>query len=80
MKTILAVIIILSATGCSTKTEVNQCLVVVLFNNCMQQLPEGPESTHYNDWDEVVRTCSITALQQSKRRSVYVPNECKAGW
>jgi hypothetical protein len=32
---------------------------------CMATLPEGPRSTTYNDWDEVVAECTVTAYYKS---------------
>lgn len=36
-----------------------------LFVQCMDLLPAGPESTHYNDWDEVVSECDAAATRQA---------------
>jgi hypothetical protein len=37
------------------------------FEACMRLLPEGPASTKYNDWDEVVRACDAAAYSQAQR-------------
>lgn len=34
---------------------------------CLKNLPAGPKSTQYNDWDEVVEACSSTAYYQSNQ-------------
>lgn len=36
------------------------------FDACMKALPPGPQSTHYNDWDEVIWQCDNIAYYQSK--------------
>jgi hypothetical protein len=37
------------------------------FAECMRLLPAGPQSTHYNDWDEVVKACDRAAWYQAKQ-------------
>jgi hypothetical protein len=36
-----------------------------VFTSCLQNLPAGPLSTQYNDWDEVVDSCSEVARVSS---------------
>ncbi len=40
-----------------------------LAQQCLRDLPAGPVSTQYNDWDEVVQACSLEARYQA--------NQCK---
>lgn len=35
------------------------------FVECMKLLPAGPQTTHYNDWNEVVSACDSAAYYQS---------------
>ena len=44
---------------------IDQCLRRELFERCMKLLPAGPVSTQYNDWDDVVDSCDMTARRQS---------------
>jgi hypothetical protein len=37
-----------------------------IFFKCMQSLPAGPQSTKYNDWDEVVSECGSQAYYLAK--------------
>lgn len=37
-----------------------------IFKECMESLPDGPQTTHYNDWSEVVDSCDDAAYYQSK--------------
>lgn len=37
------------------------------FVECMKLLPAGPVQTQYNDWDEVVDSCSNQAYYQSNQ-------------
>ena len=36
-----------------------------LSQRCMESLPAGPQSTHYNDWSEVVDSCTQNAWYQA---------------
>lgn len=36
-----------------------------LTQQCMATLPAGPQSTHYNDWSEVVDSCAQNAWYQA---------------
>lgn len=69
--------------GCSdptmNTTSVDQCLRVELFKSCMASLPEGPKSTQYNDWDEVVSECGSQAYYQSIRPIKSIKPGCYAG-
>lgn len=38
-----------------------------LFFQCLEKIPEGPRSTHYNDWAEVVDRCGSQAYYLSLR-------------
>lgn len=44
-------------------------LRIELQKQCLKNLPAGPNTTQYNDWDEVVAQCSTN--------SWYIANECK---
>ena len=56
---------------------VDQCMQREIFNECMKNLPAGPQATHYNDWDEVVAECRHTAYYMAKRRRAFVKPECE---
>lgn len=32
-----------------------------VFLECLKSVPSGPTVTKYNDWDEVVRECRLSA-------------------
>lgn len=53
------------------------CLQRETFNECMKALPAGPQSTKYNDWDEVVKECRTTAHYLSQRKRKFVKPECE---
>ena len=55
----------------------DQCLRREIFNECIKNLPAGPTSTKYNDWDEVISECSSTSYYLSKRRRAFVKPECE---
>jgi len=57
--------------------DVDQCMRIELFNSCMKRLPAGPQSTKYNDWDEVVNQCNRVSLQQSVRKIENIKPECR---
>lgn len=52
----------------------DQALRAQRFDACMQALPAGPKSTHYNDWSEVVDSCGDIAYRQSLRLAQAGPN------
>lgn len=54
----------------------NRCMQADLFQQCMKSLPAGPVSTHYNDWDEVVEQCRISAGAMAWRHISEIPKGC----
>lgn len=56
---------------------VDQCMRAELFQSCMKSLPAGPVATQYNDWDEVVDSCSSAAYYQALRRREHIKPECQ---
>jgi len=82
-KVLLACAVILMA-GCSgdeapTKRQwaIDQCVRAELFKQCMTLLPAGPQSTKFNDWDDVVESCNDTSRSQASRRIEFVKSECQ---
>jgi len=73
--TVLALAALLAA--CQPATEANQCMRAELFKECMALVPPGPQSTHYNDWAEVVSACGSQAYYLSLRPRVEIPKGCK---
>lgn len=59
----------LATTGCWSECRYDYSTDKVkeerIFFECMKALPAGPQSTKYNDWDEVVAECRNTASQFS---------------
>lgn len=57
-------------TGCEEtkypKYAIDQEKRTPLFQACMEQIPQGPQSVKYNDWDEVVYACNSISESQSK--------------
>ena len=76
--TILIFTLILLSGCASERSSANQCLRREMFKECLQLIPEGPNKTKYNDWDEVIAQCSTTAYYQSLRKTRSIPLECKA--
>ena len=70
---------LLLITSCKKEDRAihDMCLQREIFKECLESLPAGPISTHYNDWDEVVKECRKTAYSNSKRRESTIKNECK---
>lgn len=73
MKYLIAITLMcLSLTGCYSQPNPNATHVYVdgakrheYFQECLKNLPVGPEQTHYNDWDEVVDSCEASAYHQA---------------
>ena len=61
----------------AVRNEVDKCLFREIFNECLKNVPKGPQSTKYNDWDEVVALCHDVSVNQSFRNSDNIKPECK---
>lgn len=80
MRAMKAIAIAVVLAGCDARIQTSttdQCMRAELFQACMRSLPAGPASTKYNDWDEVVDSCSTTAYFQAQRRTEHVKPECR---
>ncbi len=80
MKALLAIILSVALAGCEAPeqtTSNDQCLRADLFQRCLTGLPAGPQTTQYNDWDEVVKACEAAAYYQSRRKLNAIKPECK---
>lgn len=60
-----------------SKTCIDQCKRTVLFQQCLKIVPKGPQTTKYNDWDEVIQKCESSAYFQSKIKCEFVKPECQ---
>ena len=81
MKLLMIVIVGLLLSACDPPTRnahVDQCKRAELFEACMKLLPAGPQSTQYNDWDDVVSACNRQAYQNSLRVAEQIPLACRA--
>ena len=49
-----------------------------IFQQCIKNLPNGPQITKYNDWDEVVSECNNSAYYISNERKLgsHIPDGC----
>jgi hypothetical protein len=72
---ILALAATLTACGEIEIWETDQSKRQELFKECMELLPSGPKSTHYNDWAEVVDECNDYARYAAK----YCVQKCSEG-
>lgn len=55
-------------SGCTANPEVRAAQIEKrqqIFKDCLGRIPPGPQTTHYNDWDEVVSKCDSVAYYQS---------------
>lgn len=53
--------------------DTDQVMRQKLFKECLTLVPEGPKTTHYNDWSEVIKECDRAAYYQSR----YCVKNCK---
>ena len=66
MTMIIAMVVFLG--GCKNQNMgPDQTMRQKLFLQCLQNVPNGPQSTRYNDWDEVITACDDVAYYQSIR-------------
>jgi hypothetical protein len=66
MKRVAIILTALALAGCGDdqyQAERGQ-LRIILAERCMSNLPEGPQRTTYNDWNEVVAQCDASAKRQ----------------
>jgi hypothetical protein len=81
MKALLILLAITALTGCEQVQEPrvmrDQCMRQQIFLQCMAALPAGPQTTMYNDWDEVVSECESAAAYQSLRPTQHIKPECR---
>lgn len=81
MKRAASIAAVALLAGCGKPMEFagpDQCLRAEIFQACMKALPQGPQQTKFNDWDEVVEACASTAYYQSVRLPEHIKPECKA--
>ena len=69
---------ILALAGCSEMRSpvTDQCLRRELFTQCLKNIPKGPASVKYNDWDDVVSACERAAYYQSFKPKAFIKPEC----
>ncbi|MBS0218115.1 MAG: hypothetical protein JSR63_07995 [Proteobacteria bacterium] len=70
MRLSIVALFALVVSGCEQpvypKYETDQSIRAERFDTCMRELPQGPQSTHYNDWDSVVDACASAAYAQAQ--------------
>ena len=66
MKKIIFIITIFFVMGCNQPVSDFE-IRHKYFIECLEKAPAGPQSTHYNDWSEVVSECETAAYYQSFR-------------
>lgn len=66
---LVSIVSLLILSGCEPtaypQMAIDQTQRTSLFNECLRNIPVGPTTTTYNDWDEVVSTCSNSAYYRS---------------
>ena len=62
MKKLIVFVSLVSLFGCD-QYKLNTELRHKYFIECLEKIPKGPERTEYNDWSEVVDSCSSIAYQ-----------------
>ena len=88
MKLFICAAIVLALAGCvNESSEVDNYRAVKrqeIFKDCLARIPKGPETTRYNDWDEVIQRCDTIGYWQSKdlnpafeRKSSKVGDMCQ---
>lgn len=67
MKYILVCVMALMLAGCDGMPLPVRELQPMYFDQCLKNLPNGPQKTHYNDWAEVVSQCRYASSEMSNR-------------
>lgn len=70
MKRVLLTAALIFLAGCLPPVpdwQPDQAARAEHFAACLKAIPKGPESTVYNDWDEVVEACGHIAYTHSLR-------------
>lgn len=84
IKLILIAFIVFALTGCYDSehlyTYYDTTIYGTAFADCEKNLPVGPEVTHYNDWDEVVDSCSRVAIIQAGRTGTSEEGKSHPTW
>lgn len=76
---IKAIVLSVFLVGCAPVTNgVDQCMRSELFIQCLKSIPKGPDSTKYNDWDEVIKECQNASYYHSLRDFKYIKLECRS--
>ena len=76
---IKAIILSVFLVGCTQPSSgVDQCMRRELFIQCLKYIPKGPDSTKYNDWDEVIKECQNASYYHSLRDFKYIKLECRS--
>ena len=75
--TLLTLLSLITSCEKEDKTIHDMCLRREIFKECMESLPAGPVSTHYNDWDDVVGACEKVAWHKSWRKRSVIKIECQ---
>lgn len=69
-KHLLLLLAVLLLSACKDpphpKYAVSQAKREALFDKCLANIPVGPTSVKYNDWDEVVKVCDRVSRDQAK--------------
>ena len=79
LKRAIVGLLLLLSVGCEPITPTyipDQCLRQQLFEKCLNLLPAGPQTTMYNDWDEVVKSCDHQSYYSSHRKRELIKPEC----
>lgn len=83
MKVVVLVLVFLTV-GChgplEDRADKDQCIYREAFDSCLEKIPPGPDTVHYNDWSEVIDECSEFAHSVSVRPKKMIKDECKQGW
>ena len=62
---IVCILFVVTLSSCDVsfpKCTTDNKLRREIFNECLKNIPKGPERTTYNDWEEVVVECRYTSL------------------
>ena len=79
IKMVYVVVMVLFLSGCDSFKEplIDPAIREKVFFQCLAELPQPSNSTHYSDWDEVVEQCGRQAYVMANEWAIWMDKNTK---